>query len=1281
MTSSEQNSCASMELTNSLIAKYNARLVDAPHSIVAQTQSDTLSMVRLHQAAASIVARICQSNSRGTIVGVFAYPGFDLLAGMWGALLSGSAYCPLSPDYPEDRLRYMIEQSNMSTIVCEAGLEAELRDIAGGYVEVITPDFQNTSHIGNELPEPVQLNDLAYVIFTSGSTGRPKGVLIEHGNIARQMSWLHESFDLGGETTILQKTPFSFDAAQWELLSSAFGAKLIFGSQEGYRNPFEQVRLIQKFDVTMLQCVPTLWRALLETEQLENCTSLTKIFSGGEALSRELARDCVEALPGAEMTNLYGPTECTINASSFKVTQSWLSTDQHTAPIGTAVAGTDLVILDDDGSEVTEGEVGELHISGAQVGRGYLGSYDETTKAFLSDPADPCRPMYKTGDLAKRNSDGTVQFVSRIDGQVKVRGYWIELDEIRNAIENHDWVKTAGVFVEKNPNTGADALIGCVELSPNQAQLMDAGDAGDHHRSKSNKLQVKAQLSGLGLRTPVELAAKIRVDLPGYEAAEHQTDLAFARKSYRHFEGSKPVSTSEITEVLKSALAGKEIQHHSPVTLQDLGTMLRYFGQFSSPERLLPKYAYASPGALYATQIYLLAKGHDELTDGVYYLHPVEHALYRVAPPPKTADAGLQIQFIGKSRAISDVYKLNVREVLDFEVGHILGLFDEILPGFGMAVGTPHNISTFLSDVGANQDDHYLGGFRLATHENDAWQGPQVTAYLQRIGNGILDVDTGFHELTDRGLLKRDDKVIERNHVIAINQKVFERSQFGIGLCTPGLEGHLAYVALGRAMQRLQMNDGRLGFMSSGYSSASGHDLRTATRFYDLVGERKGAFYFCVGGRISSAQISHRGMKEDSVHSKGPLELIKDDLRSKLPDYMVPNHVVLVDQIPMSANGKLDKVATRALIDLTALHDTGQGRAPRNGVETEIARHWSGITGSKKVSIVESFFEAGGDSLGAVKLIMSLNEAFDVELPLEIIFEAATIEALAKLIETQEPINTNRLVELAPGVGEPIFCWPGLGGYPMCLRALARELSQTGRAIMGVQAYGLNPQERSDDEICAMAARDVAEIRRHRPSGPYTLIGYSFGARIAYETAYQLEAAGEIVDNLFLIAPGSPRLRQNQAAMVDRRASFDNPEYVSVLISVFTRQLGGPELVECLDTVEGREEFKEFAKHLAGDVPLAVVERITEVAIACFNTTYRPHELTGHNVQAPITVLKAAGDDPSFIEDESVLSEFSPNYLELPCDHYRLLFPDGVDMLCRHIISQLDFLSRIDRVA
>lgn len=251
----------------------------------------------------------------------------------------------------------------------------------------------------------------------------------------------------------------------------------------------------------------------------------------------------------------------------------------------------------------------------------------------------------------------------------------------------------------------------------------------------------------------------------------------------------------------------------------------------------------------------------------------------------------------------------------------------------------------------------------------------------------------------------------------------------------------------------------------------------------------------------------------------------------------------------------------------------------------------------------------------------------------------------------------------------------------MGLRDLADGLSKFGRRVVGVQAHGLNAGETPDTTIAAMAARDVAEIQERQPSGPYTLVGYSFGARIAYETAFQLEQRGEVVDNLFLIAPGSPTLTQRAISPSVQSPTFDNPDYVSVLLSVFTRQLGGPELVQCLQRVGDSERFKEFAKKLVSNVPPTVVERIVEVSMACLNMTYRPNELSGHNVQAPITVLKAAGDDKAFIEDKSFMPAYTPNYQELPCDHYRLLTPYGVDMLTCHIISQIEFINQLDIAA
>jgi acyl-CoA synthetase (AMP-forming)/AMP-acid ligase II/thioesterase domain-containing protein/acyl carrier protein len=1095
------------------------------------------------------------------------------------------------------------------------------------------------------------------------------------------MNWFHTEFDIGEHTRILQKTPFSFDAAQWELLASAFGAIMVFGSPEGYRNPFEQVHLIKTFNVTMLQCVPTLWRALLETELLAQCTSLRKIFSGGEALSRTLARDCIEALPQAEFWNLYGPTECTINATCFKVTKAWIVDDVTTAPIGHVVGCTDVIILDESGARPAAGESGEIYIGGSQVGRGYLNDAAATAERFVVLDNGTQDRYYRTGDIGRENPDGSIQFMARIDGQIKLRGYRVEIEEIKNAIENHDWVKTAGVFVAKNSFTGSDALIACVELSPNQAQLMDASAAGNHHQSKGSKLQVKAQMSGLGLRQPFELASCARINLPGKTACDVQTKIAFSRKSYRHFEGPRRIAPQEIAELLHEETTLIATCRRFPISLADLGVLLRNFGQFSSVERLLPKYGYASPGALYATQIYLSISNVDDVANGLYYYHPADHALYRVGSVEGAQEQRINLHFVGKSRAISHVYKLNVREVLDFEVGHILGLFDKVLPAFGLAIGAPCDDSDIMHFAGTDKSDFYLGGFALTGRSAYAWPGPKVACYVQSHSDRVSGLPEGLHEFGDDGISLISHQVIEQNHVIAINQQVFSRSAFGIGLCAVGVEGSLAYVALGRALQRLQMNDRGFGFMSSGYSSRSGDDQRVATRFFDIVGSRLGAFYFCVGGRISTTQIDHRGMKEDMVHSKGPLELIKEDLKAQLPDYMVPNHVVLLDAIPLSANGKLDMIAMKSLVDSDSLSLQRDIVAPRTVMEREVARQWMKVTGKENVSVTESFFDAGGDSLGAVKLVMLINEAFGIDLPLEAIFNADTIAGLAEYIGNFGAITSGRLVPLAPGTGDPIFCWPGLGGYPMGLRDLAGKMSVVGRPVFGVQAYGLNISQIPDQSVSEMAARDVMEIRKVQPSGPYTLIGYSFGARVALETARQLEASGQTVENLILIAPGSPKLTPGQQRVVARKASFDNPDYVAVLISVFTRKMGGPELVECLSSVRTSEEFVNFATNLAKDIPNDVIARIVKVAIACLNATYGVASIGGGVIKGPVTIFKASGDEASFAETDAVLSRRSSYFCELPCDHFRLLMKDGVDMLGRHITSHINLQAQLRAAA
>ncbi|MCY7344435.1 MAG: amino acid adenylation domain-containing protein, partial [Pseudonocardia sp.] len=618
-------------------------------------------------------------------VGLYVEPSLTLMTGAWGILFSGHAYVPLSPDYPDERVRLMIEDSGVGMIVTQEHLRDRLRGLAPSSTRIVTTrDCDADGPPGDVLRPRITPDALAYVIYTSGSTGRPKGVMIEHGSIVGQLGWLTEHHGIDASTVVLQKTPMSFDAAQWEILAPACGSRVVMGESGCHRDPERLVALIRRHEVNTLQCVPTLLSVLLGLEEVTACTSLRAVFSGGEALPRQLAAECVATLPACRLVNLYGPTECTINASSYEVDPHRVADGPDPVPIGFPAAATEYRVLDASGRPVAEGVVGELYISGAQVGRGYLGRPDLTAERFVDGGR-----TFRTGDLVHHNADGSLQFVGRADNQVKVRGHRIELDEVRTAIEGHDWIRHAGVVVREDPRTGVSDLVACIELNPREAALMDQGNHGAHHRSKASRLQVRAQLSAPGLRADTDLRNRPTIGLPGRDAPARDRAAAFGRKTYRFYEG-EPLDRAVLLDVLgrRPEVAGPR----SPLslTLEELGALLRHVAAHHSDERLLPKYAYPSPGSLYATQIHLEVGPGGPVPPGTYYHHPERHELVLVGRRPAWAEqAGMRLHLLGRTAAIATVYRNNIHEVLEIEAGHIVGLFDDVLAGVGIAV-RPH---------------------------------------------------------------------------------------------------------------------------------------------------------------------------------------------------------------------------------------------------------------------------------------------------------------------------------------------------------------------------------------------------------------------------------------------------------------------------------------------------------------------------------------------------------------------------------------------------------------
>jgi thioesterase domain-containing protein/acyl carrier protein len=593
-----------------------------------------------------------------------------------------------------------------------------------------------------------------------------------------------------------------------------------------------------------------------------------------------------------------------------------------------------------------------------------------------------------------------------------------------------------------------------------------------------------------------------------------------------------------------------------------------------------------------------------------------------------------------------------------------LGLFDKILPAYELSIGAADYVPTVKDKlVCLDEDYYYLGTFELVPQIGPLSAEP-IDIYVQSHPGKIADLPVGQYKYQDGRLEKISDDLILKKHVIAINQQTYEHASFGITIIGKSNSKWNNYIALGRKLQHLQMNDLNLGLMSSGYSSETGNDLPSAkqiTRILNASHKKSGSSYFCVGGRVSHEQLISEGMKEDAVQMKGPAESIEEDLRNFLPDYMMPNRIVVLHKLPLTANGKVDVKALEAS-DKVNIEMAGSIITPRTNTEQRISEIWKKAMKWDSVSVQDDFFESGGNSLIAVGMIHRINREFNCTLPLHALFEAPTIEKLARKIDSDE-IDSSRLVRLSSmGVKNPVYCWPGLGGYPMNLKLLADEIN-INRPFYGFQAHGINQGEKPFSSISEMAAEDIKEIKRIQPASPYTLWGYSFGARVAFEVAHQLEQSGESVENLFLIAPGSPKVRTENEAIHGNQPVFGNKAYLTILFSVFASSITDPALEECLKVAKDEDSFASFICSKYKNLDLELVKRIIKIVHQTYEAKYTFRELAQRQIVAPITIFKANGDDYSFIESRSDYSEKMPTVINLSVDRYSMLKITGISEL------------------
>ena len=392
------------------------------------------------------------------MVGISLERSPKMLVALWGILKSGAAYVPLDPSYPTERLAFMASDAQIDCLITQQHLASLL---GNQFSKIICLD-RDWSTIADASSDSitkqresikVQPDHLAYVIYTSGSTGTPKGVAISHRSVANCLQSLAQQPGLNTKDKFLSVTTLSFDIAVLELfLPLIVGAQVILASNKVARDGIQLKSILEKSGITAMQGTPSTWEMLLTAGWQE--TPDLKMLCGGEALTQALAQQLLER--GQSLWNLYGPTEATIWS-----TISQIKAATKTITIGKPIANTQTYILDTSGNPVPVGVPGELHIAGLGLAQGYLRRPKLTQEKFIANhlikdygdfsKAEALRDrLYKTGDLARYLANGNIEYLGRIDHQVKLRGFRIELGEIESILAQHPELKKSVVILRED---------------------------------------------------------------------------------------------------------------------------------------------------------------------------------------------------------------------------------------------------------------------------------------------------------------------------------------------------------------------------------------------------------------------------------------------------------------------------------------------------------------------------------------------------------------------------------------------------------------------------------------------------------------------------------------------------------------------------------------------------------------------------------------------------------------------------------------------------------------
>ncbi|MCA1615512.1 MAG: amino acid adenylation domain-containing protein [Acidobacteria bacterium] len=982
--------------THLLHQLFEEQAARVPEAVAAVAGGRRLSYGELNRRANQLAHALRKRGvGPGAVVGVCVERSLEMLVGLLGILKAGGVYLPLDPAYPQERLSFMLEDARALLVLSQERL---VGDALGHDSEVVCLDAEGAfAAESDENPDGVVTPaSFAYIIYTSGSTGRPKGVMIDHRGAANTIHDINRRFGVARGDRVLALSSLSFDLSVYDIFGTlAAGATVVIPDPSPTPDPAHWEELMSRERVTVWNSAPALMElfvTFLAGKPAARFDSLRLMMFSGDWIPVTLPEQVRAFAPRARVISLGGATEASIWSIMYpieRVDPAWKS-----IPYGRPMANQRFHVLDDELQPVPAGVIGQLHIGGIGVAQGYLNRPGLTAEKFVPDPfsGEPGARLYCTGDLGRYLEDGNIEFLGRMDQQVKIHGFRIELGEIEAALTQHPSVREGVVIAQ--PNAHGEKRLAAYVVPEAEAADVDGPEAVVGYASQAGWESLLEAGHAYARQPFAELHA---LDLPRLTGHLNRLTAAYVSRAFRELGVFARAGENHTAEELYQRFGvvpryGKALRRWLHILVEE-GLLEQRGEELSSPAPL------PDPPVAALWEDFREQFADEQVKETVEYFQLCGENLAAVLTGKVHPT---QLLFREGASQVAENFYQEVFRFCNAVAREVVASAAHSLPPEGRLR---------ILEVGAGVGSTTTWLLPVLPADRTDFTFTDISRYFTDLGRGLF-ADYPFVEYRlldierppeEQGFEPHSYDIIVASSVLHATLNIKQTLRHVRSLLSP--RGVLLLIEETRFHRWFNV----LG-LQEGFDRFEDEDLRQS---HPMLSAEQWQAAMLSQGFDDFESFSVKGSPSDSLGldvmlgrasraAAPPLApVLREHLKTKLPEYMVPSAFVVLDSLPLTPNGKVDR---RALLAPGMTHDRAARPfvAPRTPVEEALAGLWRQVLGVEQVGTSDNFFELGGDSLLATQVAAQLQSLFSVDLPLQNFFEKPTIAALAEKIEAEQ---------------------------------------------------------------------------------------------------------------------------------------------------------------------------------------------------------------------------------------------------------------------------------------